>query len=158
MRRQHSRARMQCDVADDADVRHRMVIAQTTLDSLSSIWTDHRLSRAALKLRTYQLAVCSTLTHASEAWKLTEPVMCSVNGFNSRCLHVITGQDNRVTATAPEYCNIMPIIFEYNLHYNRGLLLDLVERCRIRLEVNRSPGSTPGPRLRVYSVACNCLY
>ena len=55
-------------------------------------------------------------------------------------------------------CNIMPIIFEHNLHYNRGLLLDLVERCRIRLEVNRSPGSTPGPRLRVYSVACNCLY
>ena len=55
-------------------------------------------------------------------------------------------------------CNIMPIIFEYNLHYNRGLLLDLVERCRIRLEVNRSPGSTPGPRFRVYSVACNCLY
>ena len=52
----------------------------------------------------------------------------------------------------------MPIIFEYNLHYNRGLLLDLVERCRIQLEVNRSPGSTPGPRLRVYSVACNCLY
>ena len=51
---------------DDADVRHRMAIAQTTFGSLSSIWTDHRLSRA-LKLRTYQLAVCSTLTHASEA-------------------------------------------------------------------------------------------
>ena len=59
-------ARMQRDGADDADVRHRMAIAQTTFGSLSSIWTDHRLSRA-LKLRTYQLAVCSTLTHASEA-------------------------------------------------------------------------------------------
>ncbi len=34
---------------------------------------------------------------------LTEPVMRSVNGFNSRCMHVITGQDYRVTATAPEY-------------------------------------------------------
>ena len=56
--------RMQCDGADDADVRHRMAIAQTTFGSLSSIWTDHRLS-CAFKLRTYQLAVCSTPTHAS---------------------------------------------------------------------------------------------
>ena len=87
-------ARMQCD---GADVRHRMAIAQTTFGSLFSIWTDNRLSRA-LNLRTYQLAVCSTPTHASEAWTLTEPVMRSVNGFNSRCLHIITGQDYRVTA------------------------------------------------------------
>ena len=78
-------ARMQCDRADDADVRYRMAITQTTFGSLSSIWTDHRLSRA--------LAVCSTLTHASEAWTLTEPVMRSLSGFNSRCLHIITGQD-----------------------------------------------------------------
>ena len=90
---------MQCD---DADVRHRVAIAQTTFGSLCSIWTDHRLS-CALKLRTYQLAVFSTLTYASEAGMLTEPVMRSVNGFNSRCLHVITGHDYRVTATAPEY-------------------------------------------------------
>ena len=93
-------ARMQCDGADDADLRHRMAIAQTTFGSLSSIWTEHRLS-CACKPRTYQLAVCSMLTHASEAWTLTEPVMRSVNGFNSRCLHVITGQDYRMTATAP---------------------------------------------------------
>ena len=46
-------ARMQCD---DADVRHRMAIAQTTFGSLSSIWTEHRLSSA------------------SEAWMLTEPL------------------------------------------------------------------------------------
>ena len=67
-----------------------------------------RLSRA-LKLRTYQLAVCSTLTHASEAWTLAEPVMRSVNGFNSRCLHIVTGQDYRVTAIAPEYDLILAI-------------------------------------------------
>ena len=85
-------ARMQCDGADDADVRHRMAIAQTTFGSLSSIWTDHRLSRA-LKLRTYQLAVFDAV----------------VNGFNSRCLHIITGQDYRVTATAPEYDLLLAI-------------------------------------------------
>ena len=92
-------ARLQCDGADDDDVRHRIAIAQTTFGSLSSIWTDHKLSWA-LKPRTYHIAACSTLTHASEGWMLTEPVMRSVNGFNSRCLHVITGQDYRVTATA----------------------------------------------------------
>ena len=64
-------ARMQCDGADDADVPHRMVIAQITFGLLSSIWTDHLLS-CAMKRRTYQLAVCSTLTHASEAWALTD--------------------------------------------------------------------------------------
>ena len=101
-------SRMQCDGADDADVRHRMAIAQTTFGSLSSIWTDHRLL-GALKLRMYQLAVCTTLTHASEAWMLTEPVMRSVNGFNSRCLHIITRQDYRVTATAPEYDLLLAI-------------------------------------------------
>ena len=90
------------------DIRHRMAIAQTTFGSLSNIWTDHRLSRA-LKLMMYQLAVCSTLTHASEAWTLTEPVMRSVNRFNSRCLHIITGQDYRVTATAPEYDLLLAI-------------------------------------------------
>ena len=57
-------ARMQYDGADDAEVRHRMAIAQITFGSLSSIWKDHRLSRA-LKLGTHQLAVCSTLTRAS---------------------------------------------------------------------------------------------
>ena len=104
-------ARMQCgdaDDADDADVCHHMAIAQTTSGSLSSIWTDHRLSRA-LKLMTYQLDVCSTLTHASEAWTLIEPVMRNVNGFNSRCLHDITGQNYRVTATAPEYDLLLAI-------------------------------------------------
>ena len=74
----------------------------TTFGSLSSIWTDYRLSRA-LKLMTYLHVVSSTLTHAYEAWTITEPVMRRVNGSNSRCLHVITGQDYRVTATAPEY-------------------------------------------------------
>ena len=95
-------AKLQCDGSDEADVLHRMAIAQTTFGSLSNIWADHRLSRA-LKLRTYQLAVCSTLTHSSEAWTLITAVMRSINGFNSRCLHVITGQDYRHTATAPVY-------------------------------------------------------
>ena len=92
-------ARLQCDGADDADVIHRKAIAQATFGSLSNIWNDHRLSHA-LKLRTYQLSVCSTLTHSSEAWTMTAAVSRSINGFNSRCLHVITGRDYRDTAAS----------------------------------------------------------
>ena len=50
---------------------------------------------------------------------LTEPVTRSVNGFNSRCLHVITGQDYRVTATAPEY-DLLRAIRQRRLRYLRG--------------------------------------
>ena len=106
---------LQVFMPDDADVRHCMAITPTTFGSLSSIWTDHRLSRA-FKLRTYQLAVCSTLTHASEAWTLTEPVMRSANCFNRRCLHVITGHDYRVTATAREY-DLLRAIRQRRLRY-----------------------------------------
>ena len=123
-------ARMQCDGDDKADVRHRMAIAQTTFGSLSTIWTDHRLS-CAFKLRTYQLAVYSTLTHASEAWTLTEPVMRSVNEFNSRCLHIITGQDYRVTATAPEY-DLLRAIRQRRLRYLGHILSMTESRVTIR--------------------------
>ena len=87
------------------------------------------LSRA-LKLRTYQLAVCSTPTHASEAWLLTEPVMRSVSGFNSRCLHVITGQDYRVTATALEF-DLLLAIRQRRLRY-LGHILRMPESRVVR--------------------------
>ena len=106
--------------------------------------TYHRLSRA-LKLRTYQLAVCSTLTHASEAWMLTEPVMRSVNGFNSRCVHVITGQDYRVTATYPE-CDLLLAIRQRRLRY-LGHILRMPE-CSVvrRAMVALAKGGTVYPK------------
>ena len=72
------------------DVRHRMDIAQAVFGSLSRLWTDHRLSRET-KLRLYRLSVCSSLTHCCTAWALTRQVTRMINGFNSRCLDVITG-------------------------------------------------------------------
>ena len=63
--------------SDEADVLHRMAISQTTFVSLSNIcWDDHR------------------------SWTLSAAVVRSINGFNSRFLHVITGQDYRHIATA----------------------------------------------------------
>ena len=93
-------SRLQGDGDDEADVRYRMDIAQATFVSLSHLWTDHRLSR---NLKLYNLCVGSTLTHSCEAWNLTKAVSRILNGFNSRCLHVITGEEYRVTAVSPAY-------------------------------------------------------
>ena len=72
-------------------------------------------------MRTYRLSVCSTLTHSSEAWTLTAAVSRSINGFNSRCLHVITGRDYRDTATAPQY-DLLRAIHQRRLYYLEHVL------------------------------------
>ena len=76
--------------AYEADVRHRLQIAQSAFSSLSHLWADHRLSRTS-KLRLYRVCVCSSLTHCCEAWTLNRTVMRSINVFNSRCLPLMTG-------------------------------------------------------------------
>ena len=73
-------SRLQGDGDDEADVHYRMDIAQAAFASLSHLWTDHRLSRN-LKLRLYNLFVCSTLTHSCEAWNLTKAVSRILNGL-----------------------------------------------------------------------------
>ena len=72
------------------------------------IHTSHRLSRN-MKLRLYNLCVCSTLTHSCEAWNLTKAVSRILNGFNSRCLHMITGEVYRDTAISPAYNLLLPV-------------------------------------------------
>ena len=79
-----------------------MNIAQARFSGLFHIWKDHRLP-VTMKLRLYICAVCSTFTHACEAWDLTEKVKKSINGFNSRCLHNITGKDYRETAVSLDH-------------------------------------------------------
>ena len=93
---------LQCDGDDMADVTHRMNIAQSVFSSLSHIWNDHRLPQS-MKIRLYVTAVCSTLAHACESWDMTTDVCRKINGFNSRCLHVITGDHYRTTATNPAF-------------------------------------------------------
>ena len=91
-----------------------------TCSGVSSERTDHRLSRN-LKLRLYNLCVCSTLTHSCEAWNLTKTVSRILNGFNSRCLHMITGEEYRVTAVSPAY-NLLLSVRQRRLRYLGHLL------------------------------------
>ena len=101
-------SKTQCDGDSKADVKHRMDIAQAAFNSLFKLWNDHRLP-LSMKLRLYRTAVCSTLTHACEAWDFTEEVQKTVNGFNSRCLHIITKRTYRETAMSPEYNLVLAI-------------------------------------------------
>ena len=66
-----------------------LCLIQVAFASLSHLWMDHRISRN-MKLRLCNMCVCPTLTHACEEWNLTKAVSRILNGFNSRCLHVIT--------------------------------------------------------------------
>ena len=108
-------SRLQCDGDDRADVRHRMEIALSAFGSSSHLWADHRLSWAT-KTRLYRLSVCSSLTHCCEAWTLTRTVTRMANGFNSCCLHVITGEEYRVTANEPAY-NLVLAVRKRRLRY-----------------------------------------
>ena len=66
-----------------------LCLIQAAFASLSHLWMDRRISRN-MKLRLCNMCVCTTLTHACEEWNLTKAVSRILNGFNSRCLHVIT--------------------------------------------------------------------
>ena len=48
-------------------------------------------------------SVCARPLHTAATWTLNRMVMRSINGFNSRFLHVMTGEHYRETATAPAY-------------------------------------------------------
>ena len=108
-------SRMSCDGDDMADVKHRMSIAQSSFNSLSHIWKDHRLPQS-MKLKLYQTSVCSSFTHACEAWDLTDKVRKCINALNSRCLYVITKKDYRETATNPDL-DLLLLIHRRRMRY-----------------------------------------
>ena len=127
---------LQGDGSDEADVRHRLEIAQSAFSSLSHLWADQRLSRTT-KLRLYRFFVCSSLTHCCKAWTLNRTVMRSINGFNSRCLHVMTGEHYRETATAPAYDLVLAVRrrrLRYIGHVSR-MPSDRMVRCALMAPV-----------------------
>ena len=136
---QYLGSRLQGDGSDEADVDHRLEIAQSAFSSLSHLWADHRLSRTT-KLRLYRICVCSSLTHCCEAWTLNRTVTRSINGFNSRCLHVMPGEHYRETATAPAY-DLVLAVRRRRLRYLGHVLrmpADKMVRCALMALVSDS--------------------
>ena len=90
------------DGDDSADMYHRMHIAAERFNGMNHVWRDNRL-RQCVKLDLYIKSVCSVFTHGSEAWTLEPPIKRAVNGFNSRCLHRITGRSYQLEASQPTF-------------------------------------------------------
>ena len=70
-------------------VEIRLAIASSRFKELYNVWGSKDLTQEC-KLRLYISGVCSILTHAFEAWKLTEQVQRRLRGWNGRYLAVIT--------------------------------------------------------------------
>ena len=52
---------------------------------------------------------CSKNVYSLGPWTLNRTVTREINGFNSRCLQIMTGEDYRVTATAPAYDLVLSV-------------------------------------------------
>lgn len=79
------------DASHGVEVRMAKAKARFKFGKLRSVWSSSWIS-LDLKLMLYKHAVVSALAHAHEAWKLTEGLMRRLNGWNSRCVAIITGR------------------------------------------------------------------
>ena len=133
----------QSDGDSMADVKHRMNLAQSTFSELHHLWRDHRLP-TSLKIRLYQSAVCSSLTHASEAWEMSGKVKKTINGFNSRCLSVITKGDTHELAISPPF-DLIKTIRRRRLRYLGHVLRMDSERLVLKTLMALTKGGTEYP-------------
>ena len=135
----HLGSQLQGDGEDEADVHHRMDVAQSPVERPPPVSCDE-----AEAIPYFRVFVCSTLTHSYEAWTLRRMVVRMINGFNSRCLHAITGEDYRTTATMPAY-NLVLAVSKRRLRYLGHVLLLHAESIVRRTPLALVKGGTPYP-------------
>ena len=141
--------RFTSDGDDAADLRHRMAIAGERSRGLDHLWRDNHLPRS-LKLRLYAASVSLTLMHGSEAWMLTPRALATLNGFNSRQLHRITGRSYREEAPKPLY-DLLTAVRRWRHHWLGHILQmpadRLVRRAVLVLGKRAGPPYQPGSLL-----------
>ena len=79
------------DGNQSCDIDARIAQAFSRCGDLHNIFNSKSLS-TNLKLRLYEVAVCSILTYGCETWILSEQVLRRLNGANSRMVARITGR------------------------------------------------------------------
>ena len=79
-----------------------------------------------MKVKLYQTLVCSMLTNACEAWNIANIVKLKINGFNNRCLHVITKNHYSNEAGNPEYDVLSAIFKRHRLFLGHMLRMNSV--------------------------------
>jgi ribonuclease HI/exonuclease III len=80
------------------DIRSRCGQARQRFNQLTHMWKDKSL-KVELKLAYYLRLITSIVAWGNEAWKLDKLAQRKLNGFNSRCVSVITGQTARQEAS-----------------------------------------------------------
>ena len=80
------------------DIKLRTGLARGRFNSLFQFWSNKSL-KTDLKLSYYLRLITSVLCWGSEAWKLTDTAQRALNGFNARCVSVITGKSSRKEAS-----------------------------------------------------------
>jgi hypothetical protein len=90
------------DGCSEQAVAVRLAIAKVAFSKLYSVWESSEL-HTDLKLRLYVAGIVSILSYGVEAWDMTEKLRTKLRGWNSRCLHVITGRSYRDEAVSPTY-------------------------------------------------------
>jgi hypothetical protein len=128
---------------ESADVSYRMAIAQERFNSLYNIWHDHRVPRA-LKIKLYAASVCSTFTHGCDTWTLKPSIIRKINGFNSRCLHNITGRSYREEAVAPTY-DLVRAVRQRRMRWLGHILRMPAERLVKQIICHLAIGGPPFP-------------
>ena len=87
----------QADGETEHAIVKRMTQAKARFRQLHEVWRSKTLNKK-LKIQLYRSAVISVLVHGHEAWDLTPTMMITLNGWNSRCVALITGREIRQEA------------------------------------------------------------
>jgi exonuclease III/uncharacterized C2H2 Zn-finger protein len=90
-------------------VLDRLKIAKAIFSKLFTVW-DSKEMHTELKLRLYLAGIVSIVTYGVEAWDMSDKVMTRLRGWNSRCLHVITGRSYRDEAVSPTFDLVASIL------------------------------------------------
>ena len=114
----------------------RLALARVKYNELMSLWHDCNISMD-LKMRIYESNVLSSVVWGSEGWLLTETIEKKLNGWNIRCLSLITGKSAREEASPRTQSMSLPCIIRFRRMVWLGQLLRSVEGCKERQAVLR---------------------
>ena len=95
----------QGDGGCDVDVARRLAIARSKFNQLGWLWRSKQMSEG-LKFQFFESLVLSSVVWGSEGWLLTEAVQRKLNGWCSRCVSIIMGEEpaKEASSRTQQYC------------------------------------------------------
>ena len=99
----------QADGDIERPITVRANLAKAIFSRLSWVWDSKTLSKA-LKLRLFNQGIISVLVYGCEAWELNEKIKAKLIGWNSKCLHRITGRSHQEECVSPTFDLVKHVI------------------------------------------------